>query len=162
MKFIESILKEKNKILYGKDNDIQRKSEEWIKNAIELPDGLQKKIVLANIYYLKTICSLDFDYATKACEYFEKIPFECFTEEFIKNYILCLKLSYQFQKVKDILYGLINIQQSFDFQYYCLRELVDDSMVADGIMTKEEYLECKRKLKELLNDERTSIEKIIP
>ncbi len=162
MNFIENILNEKNKILYGKNNEIQNKSEEWIKSAYELHDVFQQNIALANIYYLKTICSLDFDYATKACEYFEKIPFECFTEEFIKNYILCLKLSYQFQKVRDILYGLINIQQSFDFQYYCLRELVDDSMVADGIMTKEEYLDCKRKLKELLNSECKAIEEINP
>lgn len=162
MKFIENILNEKNKILYGKANDIQRKSEEWIKNVIELPNGFQKNMVLADIYYLKTICSLDFDCAIRACEYFEKIPFECFTEEFIKNYITCLKLSYQFQKVKIVLLELTKIQQSFEFQYFCLRELVDDAMVADGAMTKEEYFEYKGKLKELLNSECKAIEKINP
>ncbi len=162
MKFIENILNEKNKILYGKDNDIQHKSKEWIRNAFELHNDFQQNVVLANIYYLKTLCSLDFDCAIKACEYFEKIPFECFTEEFIKNYIACLKLSYQFQKVKDVLLELTKIQQSFEFRYYCLRELVDDAMVADGAMTKEEYFEYKGKLKELLNSECKAIEKIIP
>ena len=56
----------------------------------------------------------------------------------------------------------MHVPQSFEFQYYCLRQLVDDAMVADGIMTKEEYFEYKGKLKELLTNECNFIEKIIP
>ena len=162
MKFLENILNEKNKILYGKVNDIQNKSDEWIRKAFELNDDFQQNIALANIYYLKTLCNLDFDDAIKACEAFEKIPFDYFTEEFIKNYVTCLKLSYQFKKAIEILLGLLNTPQSFEIQYFCLRELVDDAMVADGIITKEEYFDYKNKLKELLANECNLIEKIVP
>lgn len=162
MNIIETILSEKNKVLYEKGIDIQHLSEELIEETHRLKDEFQKKIALANIYYLRTIYSIDFNDAIKACEAFEKIPFDYFTEEFIKNYVTCLKLSYQFKKTIKILLELLNIPQSFELKYFCLRELVDDSMVADGAMTKEEYYEYKDKLKELLITECNAVEKIIP
>ena len=162
MNIIETILSEKNKVLYDKGIDVQHLSDELIKETHTLNDEVQKNIALANIYYLKTIYSIDFDDAIKACEFFEKIPFEYYTEEFVKNYVTCLKLSYQFKKTIKILLELLSIPQSFELQYFCLRELVDDAMVADGVMTKEEYYEFKGKLKELLNSECKAVEKIIP
>lgn len=162
MNIIETILSEKNKVLYEKRIDSQCLSDELIKETYTSNDEVQKNIALANIYYLKTIYSLDFDDATKACECFEKIPFGYLTEEFIKNYVACLKLSYQFKKAIEILLGLLNVPQSFGIQYFCLRELVDDAMVADGILSKEEYFEYKNKLKELINNEQKTLEKMIP
>lgn len=162
MELIEIILNEKNKILYEKKTEIQNRSEEWIKKANELHDEMQQNILLANIYYLRTIHSLDIDDATKACKYFEKVSFECYTQEIIKNYILCLKLSYQFKKVVDILSGLMKVPQNFELKYYCLRELVDSAMVVDGALTKEEYVRCKNNLKELLHNELDIINNVIP
>lgn len=162
MGIIEIILKEKNKVLYEQKTEIQNKSDDWIRMADEVHDEIQQNILLANIYYLRTVYSLDVDDATKACEYFEKISFECLSQELIKNYILCLKLSYQFKKAVDILLGLMTIPQSFDFKYYCLRELVDSSMVADGALAREEYFGYKNLLKELLNNELDIIDRTIP
>lgn len=159
---IETILKEKNKVLYEKEADILIKSDELICQAYRIDDEFQRNLALANIYYLKTLYDLELDNATMACGFFEKIPFEYFTEELIRDYITCLKLSYQFKKVLNILLELINVPQSFEFQYYCLRQLVDDAMVADGILTKEEYLAHKENLLKLLSKEQRTIEITIP
>ena len=162
MNIIETILYEKNKVLYEKETEIPIISDDLIDKAYKLENEFQQNLALANIYYLKTLYNLEVEDAILACEFFEKIPYECFTEELIKNYITCLKLSYQFKKVLNVLLELISVPQTFEFQYYCLRQLVDDSMVADGVMTKEEYYEFKSKLKELLTNECNSIKRIIP
>lgn len=159
---IETILKEKNKVLYEKEADILIKSDELICQAYRIDDEFQRNLALANIYYLKTLYDLELDNATMACGFFEKIPFEYFTEELIRDYITCLKLSYQFKKALNILLELINVPQSFEFQYYCLRQLVDDAMVADGILTKEEYFAHKENLLKLLSKEQRTIEITIP
>lgn len=158
----EMILNEKNNLLYNKSVNIHHNSDVMIKKAVELADELQRNIALANVYYLKTVCGLDYDDAKKASEYFRNIPVECFTEEFIEHYIVCLKLCYQYQEVVNILQKLLSASQSFKCQYFCLRELVDSAMVADGALSKEDYYHYKNRLKELLDNEYKNVEQIIP
>ena len=150
MNILEDFLKEKSKMLFGKENDILEKSYDWIESINGNFTGISRDVLLAQVYYLRTACKLKIEDSIKACEHFEKIPEDCFTEELIKNYIFVLKLSYQFEKAVFILKNVMNTQPWFGFEYFCLYEIADEAMVADGAITYVEYLEYKKQLKALL------------
>ena len=159
MDIVFELLKEKNNILFEKRNDILRKSDAWIAKAETVSNEIQKNLLLAESYYLRTSCNLDFDDALKACEFYGKIPFDYLTEEIILDYIFVLKTTYQFEKAVTILKSVITTRHHFGFSYYCLRELVDDSMLCDGAITKSEYLEYKKQLLDLLHSESERIKR---
>ena len=156
MNILEDFLKEKSKMLFGKENDILEKSYDWIESINGNFTGISREVLLAQVYYLRTACKLKIEDSIKACEHFEKIPEDCFTEELIKNYIFVLKLSYQFEKVVFVLKNVMNTQQWFGFEYFCLYEMADEAMVADGAITSGEYTEYKKQLKDLLTNKAES------
>lgn len=162
MNVIEEILIEKNNLLFEKRTDIWDKSEGWIKTIENNTESIEKNLLLAQIYYLRLMSRLEYEDAEKACDFFKKIPFDYYSEELIVNYISCLKLCYKFEEVICLLKKLLEKPLCFRLKCWCMTELIDDSMVADGVMTKDEYYEFKEKLKELLTNECITIDRIIP
>lgn len=151
--------------IYSKKNTreiIMRESDEWIQQLANKEECVEKFMALAHIYYMREICVFDCTNAEKSCIYFNKIPDEYYGVDYLKERIDALKLCYRFKDFLILSKQILERKSCFEISYLVLRELVDDSMVADGAMTKEEYFEYKEKLKELLNTEYNSIEKIIP
>jgi len=155
-------LQEKNNLLFKKRNDIWNKSLKWINVLENEKESIQNKILLSQIYYLRLMSNLEYEDAEMACEFFCKIPFEYFTDELLMNYISCLKLCYKFNVAVEILKSVIRKPVWFRTKYWCLLELVDSGMVADGVITNEEYIEYKNLLIGLLEAEKESVEQIIP
>lgn len=151
--------------IYSKKNTkeiILEKSNEWIKELENKEECVEKFMALAHVYYMREIYVFDCTNAEKACEYFSKIPYEYYNIDCLSERIDALKLCYRFEDFLILSKNILESENRFEVRYLILRELVDDSMVADGVMTKEEYYEFKGKLKELLTNEYNSIEKIIP
>ena len=151
--------------IYSKKNTkeiILEKSDEWIKELETKEECVEKFMALAHIYYMREIYVFDCTNAEKACEYFSKIPDEYYNIDCLSERIDALKLCYRFKDFLILSKHILESGNRFEVRYLILRELVDDSMVADGVMTKEEYYEFKGKLKELLNIECKAVEKIIP
>ena len=139
--------------IYSKKNTreiILGESDDWIKE-LELKEAcVEKFMALAHIYYMREIYVFDCTNAEKACEYFSKIPDEYYDIVCLNKRIDALKLCYRFKDFLILSKQILERENCFEIRYLILRELVDDSMVADGVMTKEEYYEYKGKLKELL------------
>lgn len=154
MNLLEDIQIEKHKLLLKEKNNIWLKSSEWLKVAEVQFDGVLKNLLLSQIFLLRLSCKLEYNDAIKACEFFEKIPFEYYTEELIKDYIFSLKLCYKFDKAIELLKRVLDKPQCFDLEYYCLNELSDYSMVADGALTISEYEIYKKMAIELLEKEK--------
>lgn len=151
--------------IYSKKNTkeiILEKSDEWIKELETKEECVEKHMALAHIYYMRELYVFDCTNAEKACECFNKIPDEYYNVDCLSERIDALKLCYRFKEFLDLSKQLLERENPFEVEYLILRELVDDSIVADGIMTKEEYYEFKEKLKELLTNECISIDRIIP
>lgn len=151
--------------IYSRNNTremILGESDSWIKELETKEESVEKFIFLAHIYYMREIYEFDCTNAEKACEYFSKIPDEYYGFDCLRERIGALKLCYRFEEFLDLSKKILKDEERFVIKYLVLRELVDDSMVADGAMTKEEYYEYKDKLKELLITECNAVEKIIP
>ena len=142
--------------IYSKKNTkeiILEKSNEWIKELETKEECVEKFMALAHVYYMREIYIFDCTNAEKACEYFNKIPDEYYNIDCLSERIDALKLCYRFEDFLILSKHILESENCFEVRYLILRELVDDSMVADGVITKEEYYEFKGKLKELLTNE---------
>ena len=152
---INEILNEQHKLLAGKKTDIVNKSEKWIKKIEKECTGIEKNLLLATVYYMKSICTLDFADAEISCSYYDNIPFDFLNEANIKAYVHVLKLCYKFDIAVSLLTKVLNYSPWFELKYFCLSQLSDDAMVADGVITKEEFLKYIKECLELLTKEKT-------
>lgn len=151
--------------IYSKKNTkeiVLEKSDEWIKELKNKEECVEQYMALAHIYFMKELYVFDCTNAEKSCEYFDKIPDEYYDMDLLQERINALKLCYRFESFVTLSKDILNRESVFGIRYLILKELVDYSIVADGIITQEEYFKYKMELKDLLNNEYNSVEKIIP
>ena len=83
----------------------------------------------------------------------------------ITDYVVALKMWYEFEKAIKVLkkaWMLLEKGYWFIMEYWCLYQLVDYSMVADGAMEMEEYMYYKNRLKEFLKSKMDGLERMNP
>ena len=147
------------------DNDgILQYSQRWIEKIETLEDGMEKELYLGHVYFLKSIyLHFDFEMCEIACEHFGNVlpVMYSFRSDYLAEYILMLKLCYRFETVVELLNTVLENERKlgrFQLTYFCYRELADYSMVADGIITKDEFNAYKKQCLELLEREKQYVQ----
>ena len=167
MDMLLKIMKERNKRFYHikTDDGILKKHSQWIDEINENYTGVERDFLLSQVYLENAYYTFDFETTQMACKHFEKIPEEYMSRNMIMSYVDALKMCYEFEKAIKVLKKVLMLWENsnwFSMKYWCLRELVDYSMVADGAMEKEEYMLYKNRLKELLKSEMDMLERTDP
>ena len=167
MDMLLKIIKERNKGFYHIKNDdiILKKCSQWIDEINKKYTGVERDFLLSQVYLEHAYYNFDFEATQMACEHFEKIPEEYMSSSMIIDYVDALKMCYEFEKAIKVLkkvWMLLEKGYWFIMEYWCLNELADYSMVADGAMEMEEYMYYKNKLKEFLKSKMDGLERMNP
>ena len=135
---------------YEDDRDmVLSESDKWIEEIKNNGESIENYKALAHVYYLREIYIFNCVDAEKACAYFAMIPIRYYGYDLLEEYIVALKFCYHFKDFIELSKQILKCEERIAVRYLVLRELVDSSIVADGVMTKEEYRKYKKQLVEL-------------